>query len=265
MIDGPSVPATDVYAHNRNRLTLLRRPTRHLRRLIRTQAAYVRFLRDVQTYRRLTGAEPVRWRYLQPQLHDRTASTPYDPHYFFQAIWAARHVAALAPSHHVDVGSQLDFVSFLTLLTDVTFVDIRPLNAQLERLKTMRGSVLELPYADSSVPSLSCLHVAEHVGLGRYGDPLDPAGTRKAALELARVLSPYGQLLFSLPVGRPRLCFNAHRIHAPQAVVDLFPTLKLGEFSFVDDGGDFRRDASLNAAAEEGYACGMFLFRRRLD
>ena len=67
--------------------------------------------------------------------------------------------------------------------------------------------------------------MAEHIGLGRYGDPLDPLGTRKAAAELQRVLAPGGQLLFSLPVGRPRVEFNAHRVHDPHEVASWFDGL----------------------------------------
>jgi hypothetical protein len=33
------------------------------------------------------------------------------------------------------------------------------------------------------------MHVVEHVGLGRYGDALDPKGDARACAELARVLA----------------------------------------------------------------------------
>ena len=61
-----------------------------------------------------------------------------------------------------------------------------------------------------------------------------PLGTRKAAAELQRVLAPGGQLLFSLPVGRPRVEFNAHRVHDPREVASWF-ALELVEFAGVDD------------------------------
>ena len=103
-----------------------------------------------------------------------------------------------------------------------------------------------------------CLHVAEHIGLGRYGDPLDPLGTRKAAAELERVVAPGGQLLFSLPVGRPRVEFNAHRVHDPAEVASWFSRCSLREFAGVDDGGVFRRHRSLDELAGATYACGMY-------
>jgi SAM-dependent methyltransferase len=237
-------------------------PVLDLQRLLIAPREYLRYARDLRAYRALPHAEPLESRDLFPQLWDRLPTSPYDAHYFFQDVWAARHVAARRPERHVDVGSRIDLVGFLTALTDVVFVDIRPLEAELPNLTSVAGSVTALPFPDRSEDSVSCLHVAEHIGLGRYGDPLDPDGTRKAARELSRVLRPGGQLLFSLPVGRPRVQFNAHRIHDPLDVVALFPELELVEFSGVDDGGRFARDRDLDELRDARYACGLFRFVR---
>lgn len=224
-----------------------------------------RFDRDLAAYQALDPAAAPRPEDLFPKLEDWLPTSPYDQHYFFQDVWAARRVADAAPARHVDVGSRVDLVGFLTALTDVTFVDIRPLEVDIEGLTCVAGSVLDLPFADRSLESVSCLHVAEHIGLGRYGDPLDPLGTVKAAHELQRVVAPGGQLLFSGPVGRKRVCFNAHRVHDPVAVVrDYFPELELVEFSGVDDRGVFRRHRQVEELAGSEYACGMFLLRRPL-
>ncbi len=161
----------------------------------------------------------------------------------------------------MDVGSRVDLVGFLTAITRVTFVDVRPLEVELDRLEPVAGTLLGLPFHDRSLDSISCLHVAEHVGLGRYGDPLDPRGTEKSAAELQRVLAPAGELLFSVPVGRPRVCFNAHRIYRPGQVIAMFPKLSLAEFAAVDDNGAFgpRDPEELDDAV---YACGLFRFTR---
>src|ERR1035437_9128085 len=79
-----------------------------------------------------------------------------------------------------------------------------------------REALPSFQYRIKVLVSVSCLHVAEHIGLGRYGDPIDPLGTNKALLELQRVLAPGGVLLFSMPVGRERVEFNAQRIWDPR-------------------------------------------------
>ena len=86
----------------------------------------------------------------------------------------------------------------------------------------------------------------------------EPAGRRASALET----TPGGELLFSLPVGRERVEFNAHRVHDPHRVRTLFDGLELVEFSGVDDAGRFRRGRSLDELAGQWYACGMFRLRR---
>jgi len=162
------------------------------------------------------------------------------------------------------VGSRVDFVGFLTAITKVNFVDIRPLDAPyLTNIENIKGSILELPYENNSLESISCLHVAEHIGLGRYGDALDPFGTQKAAAELSRCLAKGGNLFFSLPVGKPRLCFNAHRIHSPIQVLGYFSELKLVEFSGTDDKGRFMQNIDVEVLEGERYACGMFWLTRK--
>jgi SAM-dependent methyltransferase len=219
---------------------------------------FARYVHDWSAYRGLPDAEPLKLRNALPKVGDRVLTTPYDAHYLHQDTWAVQRVAEYAPAGHVDVGSRVEVPCFLTALLPVTFVDIRPLDAQVEGLTSIAGSVLDMPYEDRSLESLSCLHVTEHIGLGRYGDPLDPLGSRKAMAELQRVVAPGGHLLFSLPVGRPRVCFNAHRVHDPRDVRAAFAELELVEFAGVDDAGRFLRHRSVDDLADERYACGMF-------
>jgi len=133
----------------------------------------------------------------------------------------------------------------------------------VEGMTTVSGDLLRLPLRSDSVSSLSCLHAAEHAGLGRYGDPLDPAGTRKAAAELSRVLAPGGSLFFAVPVGRQRVAFNAHRIHSPATIIDYFGGLELVEFSGVGDDRRFRERIDLHELDDADYALGMFWFRKQ--
>ncbi len=237
-------------------------PVFPLPNVVKAPRLYLRMLSDWRGYQRRPGAEPLHFADSFPQFFDAIRQTPFDPHYFYQAVWAAERIASSGASRHVDVGSDIDFVGLLTTHLPVIFIDIRPLHVRLPRLLSVAADILALPFRDGTVESLSCLHVAEHIGLGRYGDPLNPAGTRLACAELTRVLAPGGNLFFSLPVGQPRICFNAHRIHSPAQVLDYFRGLDLVELWAVDDQGNLRLNANLEQMAQASYACGLFWFRK---
>ncbi len=197
-----------------------------------------------------------------PCLTDWVSSTPFDPHYFYQGAWLARRVIPSKVTKHVDIGSSVLTISVLSAQVDTVFVDYRPLKASLPGLTSIAGNILDLPFSDASINSLSCLHVIEHIGLGRYGDPIDPLGSKKAALELQRVVSSSGNLFLSLPIGRERICFNAHRVHSPLIVLKLFPEMELIEFCYVDDVGEYHENQLVDVATNLEYGCGMFHFKK---
>lgn len=197
-----------------------------------------------------------------PCLNDWVASTPYDPHYFYQGAWLARQLVESKPDWHLDVGSSVLTVGVMSAAVPTVFVDYRPLNASLPNLKSVAGTILSLPFANESIHSLSCLHVLEHIGLGRYGDPIDPDGARKAATELSRILARGGRLYLTTPVGRNRVCFNAHRVFSPDAFSDLLPELTLHAFAWVDDAGRFHSDGHPQDATASEYACGFYVFEK---
>ena len=222
-----------------------------------------RYLRDWFGFRTAApAASRPRLRDSYPCLADWSPSTPFDPHYFYQGAWLARHLAARNAPVHVDVGSSVMMLSVMTAWAPTVFVDVRPLHANISGLLPVAGSIGRLPFADGSVASLSCLHVIEHIGLGRYGDPLDPDGATRAAAELRRVLAPGGRLYLSTPVGRERVCFNAHRVFAADTVCAWFNGFRLAEFACVDDQGSFNARAAPDDARNLEYGCGMFVFER---
>ena len=223
---------------------------------------YISYFSELRQYKRMAGAEIISMRDLYPILNERTSTTSFDTHYFYQDIWAFRKIFESGVKTHVDVGSKVDYIGFLSAITHVTFIDIRPLVTDLTELESKPGSILEMPYPDGSVSSLSCLHVAEHIGLGRYGDPLDPLGTVKACKELKRILASGGNLYFALPIGKPRACFNAHRIHSPDQILEYFSDLKLVEFSFVNDKGRFLQNVESGIGRDAKYGCGLFQFTK---
>jgi hypothetical protein len=204
--------------------------------------AWIRFWKSYYSYRRIVSAEarmPVR--YLYPCLGDDIVETPVEPIYFYQDSWAFERIVREHPSHHIDVGSHHIFVALLSKVIPVTMVDIRPLSLPLDTLAFRKGTIVNLPFESGSIFSLSSLCVVEHVGLGRYGDPLDPDGSEKAIKELMRVIGPGGSLYISMVVDdEAKTYFNAHRALKEEHIMDLFKPFALLDRSYIQ-GTEFSR------------------------
>lgn len=184
--------------------------------------------------------------------------------YFHQDLWAAKKIFAARPSQHIDIGSRFDgFIAHLLIFMPVKVIDIRPLSSDLPGLTFIQDDATLLANFESdSVESLSSLHAIEHFGLGRYGDEIDPDGCFKAMSSLARVLKPGGRLYFSVPIGRERVEFNAHRVFAPETILQAFSQLQLMSFAGVDDAGNFQAEARPEEYREARMACGLFEFTK---
>lgn len=207
------------------------------------------------------------WEQRYPCLDDNTATTGFDRHYVFHPAWAARIVAKNKPAVHVDISSTLYFCSMVSAFIPVQFYDYRPAQLGLSQLEDGEIDLTQLRFADNSVQSLSCMHTIEHIGLGRYGDPLDYDGDLKAIQELKRVLAPGGTLLFVTPVGQPKIMFNAHRIYSYEQILSYFEGLELKEFALIPDDeqlGGLMIDADPALVVQQQYACGCFYFSKPL-
>lgn len=198
-----------------------------------------------------------------PQVFDKTLTTGFDRHYVYHTAWAARRVKEINPKLHIDIASSLYFPGIVSAFIPVDFYDYRPAPLHLSNLNTKHADLTNLHFASNSIDSLSCLHTIEHIGLGRYGDPIDPNGDKKACAELSRILAPGGSLLFVTPIGKEAIIqFNAHRIYTYDLVKQLFPDLELKEFSFIPEKGTdgIHENASPTELNNETYACGCFWF-----
>lgn len=220
------------------------------------------YLHMYRNYKRLNSDENMSILNSMPALFDRISKTPFDYHYVYQSYWSFQLIKSTNPNYHVDLGSQIQYIALSSLIVPVCFVDIRPLKGAFPNIKQISADILHLPFSNDSINSLSCLHVIEHIGLGRYGDDINPQGTFESCLELVRVLKPGGNLFLSLPIGKPRICFNSHRIHKPSLILDYLKGLTLLEFSAVDDHGNFLRNIEINLMDNAEYACGCFHFMK---
>ena len=239
-----------------------------IKRLARKARSFLRAFLIIKDFRKFAvesdGRFSIAWRDFQPQLSDKTVRTEFDLHYIYHPAWAARVLAETKPAKHIDISSSLSFSTLVSAWLPVDFYDFRPADLRLSNLTSQSVDLNRLPFSDNSVASLSCMHTVEHIGLGRYGDKIDPRGDLKAMAELARVLAPGGNLLLVVPVGQPRICFNAHRIYSFEQIISSFPTLALREFTLISEKEKTMiRPADPKLVKAERYGCGCFWFIKK--
>ncbi len=200
-----------------------------------------------------------------PCVNDKNTTTSFDKHYTYHTAWAARKIKEILPVEHIDISSLTYFSTLVSAFIPIRFYDYRPAKIELDNFSCDHADITELPFEEGSLDSLSCMHVVEHIGLGRYGDPLDVDGDIKAIEELKRVLSVGGNLLFVVPIGKPKIMFNAHRIYSYDQVISYFENFELIEFTLIPDQSN--EGLIINATKEQSdmqnYACGCFMFQKK--
>lgn len=219
------------------------------------------FLKDRKRYEKLNinSRFNLSSKNIKPCIYDKTVSTPLDPTYFYQDTWCVKKIFENKPLRHYDIGSQAEMVGIVSQFTSTIMVDIRPVELKLPGLSFVKGNILDLPFEDNALGSISSICVIEHIGLGRYGDALDPFGSEKAIRELIRVLAPKGNLYISLPVDiENTIYFNAHRAFTREYVLELFQSIKLISEKYI-----YKYDLVDTYDKTRGFGTGLFHFSKQ--
>ncbi len=158
--------------------------------------------------------------------------------YFFQDMWAAREIYRSNVKHVYDIGSRIDgFIAHLLAMeVNVTLLDIRPFPHKIEGLNFIQADAMHMDgIEDNSLETVSGLCSFEHFGLGRYSDPIDYEGWKKALHAVKRKMKVGGTFYLSVPVGPiNKVAFNAHRVFNPVTIAaEMLPEVSLHEFSYI--------------------------------
>lgn len=207
-----------------------------------------------------------------PILNERFESSGIlSGHYFHQDLLVARKIFENNPGNHLDIGSRTDgFVAHIAVFRKIEVMDIRELDSKVKNIEFTKADLMKLPdNMLNKYDSISTLHVIEHFGLGRYGDPIDYYGHIKAIDNITKMLKTGGKLYFSTPIGPQRIEFNAHRVFSIQYLLNMFKeSYTVDSFSFVNDIGDLFENVGLEEKKIASnfdcqYGCGIFEFTKK--
>lgn len=226
------------------------------------------FERDLRIYEKLNSRESfaVDKENLYPIIREKYARAGTVNNYFWQDLWAAKIIYKSGIKSHFDIGSRIDgFIAhLLSMDIHVTLIDVRDFPEKVEGLRTVTDDATYLRMVpENSVASMSALCSLEHFGLGRYGDPVDPEACFQCFEEIQKRLISGGNLYISVPIGRERTEFNAHRVFYPSTIIDCFSGMNLKEFSCTA-GGKIEFDVDIhkydNDEHSGDYRYGLFHF-----
>ena len=204
--------------------------------------------------------------YLCPIISDKYDMSCRLDGYFWQDLWAAKHIIAKGVKEHFDIGSRVDgFVAHL-LAADikVNVIDIRPFPAKVEGLYTVLDDATMLGHLeDNSISSLSALCSLEHFGLGRYGDPINPEACFQCITQIQKKIKKGGRLYISVPIGRDRVEFNACRVFMASTIISTFDRMNLVEYSVTDNNSiEYNVDIHKYDDYDRKHVTGLFMFEK---
>jgi len=208
---------------------------------------------------------------LYPCLFDKDAkSGSLAQHYFYQDLYVAQKIFEMKPIKHVDIGSRIDgFVAHLAVFREVEVFDIRSLDKAIPNVSFTEGNISDTKFSMRDyTDSLSSLHVLEHFGLGRYGDPININSHIEGFENFYHLLKPGGIFYFSVPIGPQRIEFNAHRVFSITYLLQLFKDkFEVLHFSYVDDHEVFHKEVELTKELIENnfacnFGCGIFVLKK---
>lgn len=147
----------------------------------------------------------------------------------------------------LDVGCTSPYNIIPLILADrgieVHGIDIREFKINHPSFKFHRRDIRKTDFPDSYFDVIIAVSTVEHIGLrGRYSSQMDPDGSRKAILEIYRILRGGGYLFLTIPFGRAKVVGSSHRIYDTSGLrrlVQGFNIVKC-EFYCKDPGGYWR-------------------------
>lgn len=187
-------------------------------------------------------------------------------HYFHQDLYVAQRLFKNNPVKHVDIGSRIDgFIAHAATFRQIEVMDIREIKKSIPNVVFLKADIMSDNWVlNDYCDSVSCLHTIEHLGLGRYGDPVDVNGHIKGFNNIVSMIKKGGRLYLSTVIGPQRIEFDAHRVFSVKYLLDLLKKdFSIERFSYIDDNNIFHPSSELSDKSIPGnfgcnYGCGIF-------
>ena len=141
----------------------------------------------------------------------------------------------------LDIGCRYSTLSIqlASLGHEVHGIDINNYKRKHPNFYFRKADIIKSKYRKNYFDIVISLSTVEHIGLGRYGDKKDTKGDIKAIKEIYRITKPGGQILITLPFGKP-IDTEWYRVYNMERVQELLAGFKINkEYVFRDKSGSW--------------------------
>jgi SAM-dependent methyltransferase len=103
----------------------------------------------------------------------------------------------------------------------------------------VQGDIRQMAFDNEFFDVVTAVSTVEHIGLGRYGDPIASDGDKEAMGEMKRLLKRGGgQLLMTVPCGKDTICYSKDgvplsRVYSSPSLVKLLHGFEILEMSYI--------------------------------
>lgn len=223
-----------------------------------------KFIRDLIKFKKKGGKINVIYPFFDEFSNE---AREYKNQFFHADLLIAQNIYNKKPLNHLDIGSRVDgFVAHIASYRKLDFIDIRSVNLKPHKnINTLQMDIAENNLKhDKKYSSISSLGVIGHIGLGRYGDKVNPDGYLNAINNICNFCDKNGNIYIMVPVGRKKVAFNSHRVFDPKEIIEIFEKndCELNKFSLVDDFGDLQIDCQIKDSINLNFGGGIFEFKK---
>lgn len=187
---------------------------------------------------------------------------------FHSDLLTSQKVYHKKPLKHLDIGSRIDGVvaqiaSYRNLdVLDIRDLEIKP-HKNINFLKQDLTNILNVSDNEKydSISSIGCL---AHIGLGRYGDNIDPEGYKKGIEAISKLAKEKCYVYVLTPVGKESVEFNAHNIFDAKKLIREFEinNFVLKEFHLINDDGELILNSKIEDSINLNFGGGYFVFQK---
>lgn len=158
--------------------------------------------------------------------------TEFFTHYEAYSFWLGEKLQRMGNGKKiVDLGNRKLTNALLSLNNDVTAIVLDHCGDTISNVNYVKHDIsYPLPFDNNSFDVFTSLGTLQLVGLGRYGDRLNPYVLLDFIAELDRVMKPESHLIFSTSFGPNSLHFNNGWGFELETVTKLFDKWELVDF-----------------------------------